>query len=308
LRIVTYNVYCLRGYPREDFARAVGEPDDVATAAHFRSVFRSLGADVLALEEGVSPARIQHIAPPLAMQAATIPSPVRWPINVLSRLPILESRVYSHCKPDAEQKPFSRAFGAVAVEVGGKPLWVVALHARPKDPEGRVAEAEILHDRVSALLTETSRIVVLGDFNSEREEPLHAKLRDLGFVNAMEAVASKSAESASAADGPGSGDPAASASASGGKEAGGQDAPASAGAARATGSSDAPATATTTKDTWAGSEARTIDHIYLSHGLAGRLRAAEVIRGPGFHSDTPLSEGRWVHSDHLPVAAEIELP
>jgi exonuclease III len=52
----------------------------------------------------------------------------------------------------------------------------------------------------------------------------------------------------------------------------------------------------------------TIDHIYVSESLADGLRSAEVVRDAGFYSDGPEMPGRWVHSDHLPVVAEIELP
>ena len=55
----------------------------------------------------------------------------------------------------------------------------------------------------------------------------------------------------------------------------------------------------------AGLTVETIDHIYLSAAAAPWLRAAWVVRGAGFRTDSPAE---WVHSDHLPVVCEIELP
>ena len=49
-----------------------------------------------------------------------------------------------------------------------------------------------------------------------------------------------------------------------------------------------------------------IDHIYVSPSLAERLGAARVVRDAGFRSDAP-GQG-WVHSDHLPVVAELRWP
>ena len=51
-----------------------------------------------------------------------------------------------------------------------------------------------------------------------------------------------------------------------------------------------------------------IDHIYVSPALADRLRRAEVVRRPGFRHDGPQVPGLWVHSDHLPVLAELAWP
>lgn len=49
-----------------------------------------------------------------------------------------------------------------------------------------------------------------------------------------------------------------------------------------------------------------IDHIYLSAGLAKRLRSAEVIKGPKFKLQGPMQPGMWLNSDHLPVIIDLE--
>jgi endonuclease/exonuclease/phosphatase family metal-dependent hydrolase len=49
-----------------------------------------------------------------------------------------------------------------------------------------------------------------------------------------------------------------------------------------------------------------IDHIYLSAGLAQRLRSAEVIKAPKFRLQGPMQPGMWLNSDHLPVIIELE--
>ena len=50
-----------------------------------------------------------------------------------------------------------------------------------------------------------------------------------------------------------------------------------------------------------------IDHIYASAVLAAGLHSAEVVRSAGFRHDGPQVSGLWVHSDHLPVAAELAI-
>jgi endonuclease/exonuclease/phosphatase family metal-dependent hydrolase len=60
-----------------------------------------------------------------------------------------------------------------------------------------------------------------------------------------------------------------------------------------------------TMDT-AGLRPLAIDHIYLSPGLAAAgLTSARVVRDAGFRADEPTVPGTWVHSDHLPVVAEL---
>ena len=54
-----------------------------------------------------------------------------------------------------------------------------------------------------------------------------------------------------------------------------------------------------------GACAFAVDHIYFSRSLAPALVRAEVIRRPGFRHDGPLPPGAWLHSDHLPVVAEV---
>ncbi|MGQ9490045.1 MAG: endonuclease/exonuclease/phosphatase family protein, partial [Anaerolineae bacterium] len=54
-----------------------------------------------------------------------------------------------------------------------------------------------------------------------------------------------------------------------------------------------------------GAKTFSIDHIYLSRSLAPRLTRAYTLRAPGFWHDGPLPPGAWLHSDHLPVIAEL---
>jgi len=62
-----------------------------------------------------------------------------------------------------------------------------------------------------------------------------------------------------------------------------------------------------TMDTFGVSVKKAIDHIYVSSSLEGALRNAFVVRSSGFRSDGPHKQGEWVHSDHLPVVAELAL-
>jgi len=62
-----------------------------------------------------------------------------------------------------------------------------------------------------------------------------------------------------------------------------------------------------TMDT-AGVRPLAIDHIYVAPRLAPHLTSAQVVRGPGFRLAAPTPPGAWVHSDHLPVVAELSWP
>ena len=56
---------------------------------------------------------------------------------------------------------------------------------------------------------------------------------------------------------------------------------------------------------WGGINIHYIDHIYCSKTMAPKMKNARVVRDPGFRHDGPQAEGVWVHSDHLPVVAEL---
>ena len=57
----------------------------------------------------------------------------------------------------------------------------------------------------------------------------------------------------------------------------------------------------------AGGNPLYIDHIYFYPPLAECLVHAQVVRTEGFRQDWPAPAGAWVHSDHLPVYAELDL-
>jgi endonuclease/exonuclease/phosphatase family metal-dependent hydrolase len=50
-----------------------------------------------------------------------------------------------------------------------------------------------------------------------------------------------------------------------------------------------------------------VDHIYVSPALRPALVGAETVRTPGFWHDGPLAAGAWLHSDHVPLVAELDL-
>jgi len=257
MRIGTYNVLGLKGYPPEEAMKELGGRDSEKTAEHFQKVFEELSCDVLALEEGVSIRQIQRIALSMGMNVATFPSPIHWPGHVLTRYPILESRVFSHTTPKPEERPFSRTAGAALLRIDKQiQMWVFVVHLHPGIIELRDQEGEIVRSKVAELSSITEHIVVLGDFNCEVDERIHGHLKKMGFANAMETVG-------------------------GGIQ--------------------------RTMDT-VGIQPHFIDHIYVSPSLKSYLTKAEVVRWEGFRHDGPQREGLWVHSDHLPVVAELTLP
>ena len=256
MRIGTYNVLGLTGFPEEEAEVVIGAPGTTSNSVHFAAVFDALECDVLALQEGVAARVMQRIARTMGRHLATFPSPIAWPGHVLSRFPVRESRVFSHAIPSEEVPPFSRCFGAALLELpGGGLLWVVDVHLHPSDRALREREAGFLAERLVELEAQTDHIVVLGDFNSEVDEEVHRVARSMGYSNAME-------------------------QAGGGIQ--------------------------HTMDT-EGKRPHAIDHIYASAPFARRLRSATVVRDEGFRHDGPQVPGVWMHSDHLPVVADIDL-
>lgn len=51
-----------------------------------------------------------------------------------------------------------------------------------------------------------------------------------------------------------------------------------------------------------------IDHRYVSGPVGPALTNARVVRDPGFRSGATAEPGAWVHSDHLPVVADLAWP
>jgi len=257
MRIGTYNVLGLTGYPAEESRQEIDGVGSEKNIAHFTRVFSELKCDVLGLEEGVAAGHMQKIASGLGRHLATFPSPIAWPGHVLSRFPVVESRTLSHVVADDSLPRFSRTAGAALLEIDADTsLWYVVLHLHPGIVELRNVEADIIRDKLNELLTVTDHVIVVGDLNCEIEERLHQNLKEMQFANAME-------------------------TAGGGIQ--------------------------LTMDT-VGINGHAIDHIYLSPSIAGRLRSAEVVRQPGFRHDGPQAAGVWVHSDHLPVVAELDWP
>ncbi|MAF10603.1 hypothetical protein CMK11_09135 [Candidatus Poribacteria bacterium] len=187
MRLGTYNVLGLTGYPAAAAKRDLHDRLSGETVTHFASVFRSLHCDVLALQEGAPVAQMQRVARALSVSLATVPSPENWPGHVLSRYPILESRTFSHTAPAIETQPFSRCAGAALLELpNAESLCLVVVHLHPSDKQLRDREAAMLHEKLPEALALASHVAVVGDFNCATDEALHSTLRRADFVNAME--------------------------------------------------------------------------------------------------------------------------
>ena len=174
MKIGTYNVLGLTGYPKEEAAPVIGAAGEARNADHFARVFSELDCDILALQEGVAVRAMQPIARSLNRYLTTFPSPINWPGHVLSRFPILESRIFSHADPTLETPPFSRTCGAALLAVDASTLlWVVDVHLHPNKVELRLQEADMLKERLESLRSISENLIVLGDFNSEIDEKVH---------------------------------------------------------------------------------------------------------------------------------------
>lgn len=188
MRVVTYNVLGLQGYPPGEALEDVGSFGSEAHMDHYVKVFAELDADILGIEEGVTAPMMKGIAQRLGYYLATFASPTAYPGHVLSRYPILASRTFSHFDPTVAVVPFSRTAGAALLAVNGERVWVVVIHLHPGDVAMREREADLLKERVAELLLVAERVVVVGDFNCDVEERVHGHLKELGFVNAMASV------------------------------------------------------------------------------------------------------------------------
>jgi len=258
VKIASYNILAMRGYPPSEAVKDLGEPLGDRHAEHFTKVFAELDCDLIALQEGVNPAFLHPIAYELGCNAATFVSPCKWPGHLLSRHRIVESRTFSHFSPQAESAPLSRCAGAALVEFAhGRQIWVVVVHLYPFREEWarRVQESQLLAGHVDGLLAEHHDMIVLGDFNSGTEEEFHQVLRQRNFINAMEAAGGGLAYTIPSF----------------------------------------------------GEGNAILDHIYVSPSLSSGLKKAAVVKAEGFHYPGEKEPGIWVHSDHLPVWAEIEL-
>ena len=188
MRIVTYNVYGLQGYPAQEASRDMGELGSEDRIDHFVKVFAELDADIIGIEEGVTAPMMKKIAQRLDCHLATFASPTAFPGHVLSRYPILQSRTFSHFDPTVELVPFSRTAGAALLDVDGEQVWVVVIHLHPGDVAMREREADLLKEHVEELMPVAEQVVVMGDFNCDVEERVHEHLKGLDFVNAMAEV------------------------------------------------------------------------------------------------------------------------
>jgi endonuclease/exonuclease/phosphatase family metal-dependent hydrolase len=177
-------------------AAELGPPGGERSLARWVEAFSALDCDALALQEGVPHEWMREVGRLGGWHVATIPSPQIWPGHVLSRQPILESRVYSHAGPGVTREhPFSRCLGAARLQLAVGETWLVVLHAFPNRPETpepeslrlREVEAGVLGGLIAELGTGGAGLIVCGDFNSEPDEPLHQRLLERGFVNAMAA-------------------------------------------------------------------------------------------------------------------------
>lgn len=253
LRVCTYNMLRFQGWP-EEVAQAQLGTGTSARLAHFTDVLRELDCDLLGIQEGGSQQWINRLATNLGMAAFFTPSPAEFPGGLLSRHPIVEERP----RPVTVRSwdvPFSRTFGAALIDVAGRHIWVVNLHAHPNREDLREQEAKILADTLDELLDVTSHAIVLGDFNSEPGGPLHEVLRARGFVNTVQAAWGRTVSTVNSREG--------------------------------------------------GVGSASIDHIYISESLAEYLVSARVVLDRGFMMPLMVSPDDWVHSDHLPVIAEL---
>eukprot|EP01051_Picozoa_sp_SAG22_P017545 SAG22_NODE_2732_length_2271_cov_1.730203_2_plen_351_part_00 len=333
LRVATYNVHMLTGCPsstgpgaRPDAwpeqqlasATALEHPD---CTAHFAAAFAALRADVIGLQEGVPHTYMQPIADELGMHLATFPSPLGryrglsgtlypWgaPGHILSRFPILESRTFGHREPGtAAGAGGSGGPVASATWDGLRARLRGELNLEPTDVEVTklsLVEATALFTRTAgaALLQLDAAGTQLLWVVNVHLHPTRKDLREQEGVELIRRITTQLQQEGSGdltphvlwcGDFNSEVDEAVHVAI---RAAGFTNAMASVGARGLEG----------TASPIGPDPGQAIDHVYASPSLAGSLRKAEVVTQAGFRLTEP-GQAAWVHSDHLPVAAELVL-
>jgi endonuclease/exonuclease/phosphatase family metal-dependent hydrolase len=188
VRVATYNLRLLRGYPDEAGSRALGSASGERANEAFTRALAALDCDLIAVQEGPASARMRAIADALGMHSAAFASPRRWPAYLASVYPIESSvRFFSDAHDAGADPAFSRAGGAARLRLpSGRPLLAVVVHLHPHDAQLRRVEADLCLDRLDAWRScDDDDAIVLGDFNSVPPETLHDGLVARGFDNAM---------------------------------------------------------------------------------------------------------------------------
>ena len=75
MRVVSYNVLGLQGFPQERGIAATGGPGVEANVEHFTDVFNGFAADIIALQEGAAAQDMQKIAMRMGYSLSTATSP-----------------------------------------------------------------------------------------------------------------------------------------------------------------------------------------------------------------------------------------
>ena len=184
-RVCTYNMLGFQGWPQDRAAKDLGDLETQRRFEHFAGVINELNCDILGIQEGRSLDWLGRLARAAGRNAARFPSPTAFPGAVFSRYPILDQRDFAGGL-HAAGVPFSRTAGSALLDVNGRLLWVVNIHAHPNQPDLREVEAEILGRHVDDLMHVSPHVIVLGDFNSESGGAIHQALRRRGFASTME--------------------------------------------------------------------------------------------------------------------------
>ena len=83
MRVGTYNVLGITGFPKDTAAAVLGGPASAERIAHYVDVFSQLETDILHLEEGVTLSMAQQLADGMGLYVATFASPMAWSANGL---------------------------------------------------------------------------------------------------------------------------------------------------------------------------------------------------------------------------------
>lgn len=200
-RVITYNIHAFdpvapQEQGKERIARIRTAGQLLPRYAMELSLHRP---DVIALQEASPKAHVEALARELKMHVAFFPGGWKnkgWPDGiagaVLSRHRIIEAQDRP-LLPAYEGKPgeaFSRHFGRVLLDVGGRRIAVCTVHLLPSYPKTepvRQAEIEAVSQAAQADRKRGHSVLVLGDMNHRPFAPEYRGWIDAGFADCFAA-------------------------------------------------------------------------------------------------------------------------
>ncbi|MFM2092216.1 MAG: hypothetical protein RLZZ127_2705 [Planctomycetota bacterium] len=190
LRVVTYNVLGLRGFPaRQGGPVAFPEPHP-ALVTELAGRIAGWRADIVLLQEAPPEAVVRELARQAGMHAAFWstrgPSGAEWPFGfpgaVLSRFPLTQVQDRAAALRTPADARFHRHWGEATAMTPGGPLRVAGMHLCAD--WGGVFREEVRLAELEAVSAAPLPDLIAGDFNTRPDAAPWRRMRDAGWRDA----------------------------------------------------------------------------------------------------------------------------